>query len=76
MLNDLREVKLIYRASRDGFAASSFHSKCDDISNTVTIIKTISKSVFVGFTSATWTSNGEWSYDENAFIFSLRRSGK
>jgi hypothetical protein len=75
LLNDLTEVKLIYRASRDGFAASSFHSKCDDTSNTVTIIKTTSNSVFGGFTSATWTSNDEWLYDANAFIFSLRRSG-
>jgi hypothetical protein len=74
MLN-LKELKLVYRASRDGFAAYSFHSKCDGISNTVTIIKTTSNSVFGGFTSATWTSYGYWTYDPNAFIFSLRRSG-
>jgi hypothetical protein len=49
MLNNLTEVKLIYRASIDGFAASSFHSKCDNISNTVTIIETISNSVFGGY---------------------------
>jgi hypothetical protein len=41
----------------------------------VTIIKTTSNSVFGGFTSAKWTSNGYWTYDSNAFIFSLRRSG-
>jgi len=75
MLNNLTEAKLIYRASRDGFSASSFHSKCDNYSNTVTIIKTLSNSVFGGFTSATWTSNGYWTFDSNAFIFSLRRSG-
>jgi hypothetical protein len=75
MLNNLTEAKLIYRASRDGFSASSFHSKCDNYSNTVTIIKTLSNSVFGGFTSAKWTSNGDWTYDPNAFIFSLRRSG-
>jgi hypothetical protein len=75
MLNNLTEARLIYRASRDGFAASSFHSKCDNIANTVTVIRTTSNSVFGGFTSAKWTSNWEWSYDANAFIFSLRRSG-
>jgi hypothetical protein len=69
MLNNLTEVKLIYRASRDGFAVSSFHSKCDDYLNTVTIIKTTSNSVFGGFTSATWTSDGYWTFDSNAFIF-------
>ncbi len=75
MLNNLPEAKLIYRASRDGFSVSSFHSKCDNYSNTVTIIKTTSNSVFGGFTSAKWTSNGYSTYDSNAFIFSLRRSG-
>jgi hypothetical protein len=76
MLNNLTEAKLIYRASRDGFSASSFHSKCDNYSNTVTIIKTLSNSVFGGFTSAKWTYNyGYYTSDSNAFIFSLRRSG-
>jgi hypothetical protein len=74
-MDPAREAKLIYRASRDGFAASSFHSKCDYISNTVTIIKTTSNSVFGGYTSASWTTDGGWTYDANAFIFSLRRSG-
>jgi hypothetical protein len=77
MLNNQPETKLVYRATRDGFAASSFHSKCDNISNTVTIIKTTSNSVFGGFTSATWRSDRYYGYyyDANAFIFSLRRSG-
>jgi hypothetical protein len=77
MLNNQPEIKLIYRASRDGFAASSFHSKCDNISNTVTIIKTTSNSVFGGFTSAMWRSDEGFAYyyDANAYIFSLRRSG-
>jgi hypothetical protein len=56
-MDPAREAKLIYRASRDGFADSSFHSKCDYISNTVTIIKTTSNSVFGGYTSASWSSN-------------------
>ena len=75
MCNNLTEAKLIYRASRDGFSASSFHLKCDNYSNTVTIIKTTSNSVFGGFTSAKWTSFGGFTSDSNAFIFSLRRSG-
>ncbi len=74
MLN-IKELNLVYRASRDGFTAHSFHSKCDGISNTVTIIKTTSNSVFGGFTSATWTSYIGFTFDSNAFIFSLRRSG-
>jgi hypothetical protein len=75
MLNYPADVKLLYRASRDGFNASSFHSKCNHISNTVTIIKTTSNSVFGGFTSASWSSYNVYTYDENAFIFSLSRPG-
>jgi hypothetical protein len=29
---------LIYRGSRDGFEASDFHQKCDEIQNTITLI--------------------------------------
>ncbi len=79
MLNNQPVENLLYRGSRDGYQGSSFHSKCDNISNTVTIIKTAFNSVFGGFTSAQWKSNRNYSdsfiYDANAFIFSLRRSG-
>ena len=79
MLNIPLEGKLIYRATRDNFSASSFHSRCDGIPNTVTIIKTTSNSVFGGFTSASWTSyfddKYDLIYDSNAFLFSLRREG-
>ncbi len=81
LLNILTEGNLIYRASRDGFSASSFHLKCDGISNTVTIIKTTSNSVFGGFTSAMWTSNVKHQtrnqkHDANAVIYSLRKEGR
>ena len=76
MLNILTEGTLIYKASKNGFSADSFHSRCAGISNTITIIKTTSNSVFGGFTSTSWSSNNDWNYDANAFIFSLRREGK
>ena len=72
MLDFSKSAQLIYRASRDGFEASSFHSKCDRISNTITIIQTTSNSVFGGFTSGSWPVQP---YSQNAFIYSLRRSG-
>jgi hypothetical protein len=66
---------LLYRASRDGFRASAFHEKCDGKENTITIIKTDDNYVFGGYTSAKWSSNGGWTLDPTAFIFSLRRDG-
>ena len=34
------KYKLLYRATRDGNSANSFHRKCDNISGTLTVIKT------------------------------------
>ncbi len=68
--------KLLYRASRDGFTASAFHSRCDRKANTVTIIKTNSNYVFGGYTAAEWGANNNSSIsDSSAFLFSLRRNG-
>ncbi len=63
--------ELKYRASRDGFKASDFLYYCDDIGNTITVVKAKSGNVFGGFTGQKWHSRGEWVTDPNAFIFSL-----
>ena len=64
--------KLLYRASRDGFSGGNFHSKCDGMENTLTVIKSESGNVFGGYTDKAWTSGCfEHIRDPNAFIFSL-----
>ena len=45
-----------WRASVDGWAASTFHSRCDSKGPTVTIIK-VGKYIFGGYTSVSW---GKW----------------
>ena len=47
--------RLLFRASRDGFAAAAFHSKCDNKGPTVTIVKS-GNNIFGGFTEASWSS--------------------
>ena len=49
------EWHLLFRASRDGFAASTFHSKCDNKGPTVTVVKS-GANIFGGFTEKGWTS--------------------
>ena len=49
---------LIYRASRDGWAATDFHSRCDYKGPTVTVIAS-GKSVFGGFTEQQWKHMGK-----------------
>ena len=66
------KFKLIYKASRDGFSAENFHSKCDGFQNTLTIIKVKdSSNIFGGYTTAAWDSSNTNKKDEHAFIFSL-----
>ena len=45
--------KLLYRASRNGWAASNFHSCCDSKGPTVTVIKS-GNYIFGGYTDQSW----------------------
>ena len=45
--------KLCFRASVDGAAGRTFHSRCDGKGPTVTIIR-VGKYIFGGFTSRSW----------------------
>ena len=51
----LGEWRLLFRASRVGFAASAFHSKCDNKGPTITVVKS-GGNIFGGFTKTSWTS--------------------
>jgi hypothetical protein len=66
-----QKLELKYRASRDGFSSSDFHSHCDGIANTLTVIKAKSGNVFGGFTEQEWHSRGVFVADSKAFLFSL-----
>ena len=69
--------KLLYRASVDGFKAVDFHAKCDDVPNTLTVVKSLNNFVFGGFTSQTWTNKATiHKTDEQAFLFSLKNATK
>jgi hypothetical protein len=74
-MTGLKKTNLLYRASRDGFTAAAFHSKCDYKAKTITLIKTNNNYVIGGYTSQAWTSLGLFKADETAYIFSLRRNG-
>lgn len=62
---------LLYKASVDGFEAENFHKYCDNVPNTLTIVKTSNGCIFGGFTTAVWDKSKQYKVDENAFIFSL-----
>ena len=62
----------IFSASEDGDSAEAFHNKCDNIENTVILIKTKKYKRFGGFTRKKWNhNNGSYSNDSKAFLFNL-----
>ena len=54
---------LLYRASRDGWAASRFHSICDNKGPTVTVVKS-GNNIFGGYTEQSW--NGKCNASANS----------
>lgn len=50
-----RRLRLLFRASRDGFSAGTFHSRCDDKGPTITIVQS-GENVFGGFVEQSWKS--------------------
>ncbi|CAH3168554.1 unnamed protein product [Porites lobata] len=64
--------KRCWRASVDGWAASTFHSRCDNKGPTVTIIRVGGTYIFGGYTKISWSGSGcQARYDSQAFLFSL-----
>ena len=49
---------LLYRASRDGWAAADFHARCDYKGPTVTVIKS-GEYIFGGYTEQQWEHTGK-----------------
>jgi len=61
----------LWRGSRDGFDAATFHRLCDGKANTVTVIKNTNGFIFGGFTAILWSTSRDYKADSTAFLFSL-----
>ena len=53
-LNKPKELKLLFRASDHEFKAAAFHQKCDNIANTLVVIRTQFEKTIAGFSPYTW----------------------
>ncbi len=52
--------RICWRATRDGWAASTFHSKCDEKNSTLTIVQVVNenkKYIFGGYATESWGGN-------------------
>jgi hypothetical protein len=63
--------QLIYKASRDGFDANAFHTRCDGKGPTMTIVRSNNNYLFGGYTSVAWGVDGTYKTDTTAFLFTL-----
>ena len=66
-----KSMELIYRGSRDGMTSNKFHEKCNDKGPTICLYRN-EKSIFGGYTSIPWTSDGKWHNSNDSFIFTLK----
>eukprot|EP00474_Spongospora_subterranea_P009799 CRZ10257.1 hypothetical protein [Spongospora subterranea] len=67
------EFQPLYRASRDGFDAASFHKTCDGVGPTLVIVKSQSGCLFGGFNENSWSSTAETLPGEKNFLFRIVR---
>ncbi len=70
-----QKFSLLWRGSRDGFRAITFHKLCDGKPNTLTLIKSRTNYTFGGFTSVPWSKKRGYKADSQAFLFTLTNPG-
>ena len=69
----VKQINKLYQATTDGGDPINFHKKCDNITNTLVLIKSEGKRRFGGFTPIPWKSEGGGIEDHKnkTFVFSL-----
>ena len=67
----VKNYKLLFRATRDGFQSNKFHEKCDGKNYTITFVITTIGRRFGGFTDQAWDQSANYKTGSNGFIFSL-----
>ena len=71
MNKEVKNIKKLYQATRDGGGIKIFHEKCDNKMYTLVLYKSEANRRFGGFNSECWTSKSETKIDKNCFVFSL-----
>jgi len=71
-----KNFTLLYRASRDGYDANTFHSLCDRKGPTLVVLRTVQNKVIGGYTELLWQKvDNEYGYvpdpNKTTFLFSL-----
>ena len=67
----IKKLTLLFRASRDGYGYSNFHSKCDGKVNTLILVETTNSRRFGGYTECQWDQSNNYKNGPYSFIFSF-----
>ena len=70
-LINCKNIKLLYRLTRDGSEPKDFHRLCDNQGPTLTLLLSQNNRKFGGYLSKNWESSGDWKKDNNIFLFSI-----
>ena len=66
-----KNMELLYRGTRDGMSANTFHNKCDNKGPTINLFKNEDGYIFGGYSSIDWQGNGGYKSAPDSFIFTL-----
>ena len=81
-IRPIQSLQLLFRGSKDGFKSTTFHEKCDNIHDTVVIVRTDGKTnnTVAGYSQYRWNkpNNGNYANDagKKAFLLQLNRREK
>lgn len=67
---------LLHQGSRDGMTARAFHSRCDNVGPTLTLVRVDTGHIFGGYTREPWGSDGEIRRSRHAFLFGVVSPGE
>eukprot|EP00331_Platyophrya_macrostoma_P008247 CAMPEP_0176421748 /NCGR_PEP_ID=MMETSP0127-20121128/9351_1 /TAXON_ID=938130 /ORGANISM="Platyophrya macrostoma, Strain WH" /LENGTH=605 /DNA_ID=CAMNT_0017802523 /DNA_START=84 /DNA_END=1901 /DNA_ORIENTATION=+ len=71
------QFRLLYQGSRDGFGAATFHQKCDNYNDTITLVKSKTyNKIFGGYSNETWNNASNYKTSNKSFIFSITEKQK
>ena len=66
-----KKIELLFRGSRDGMTSKSFHNKCDNQGETITLCINEKGNIFGGYASIPWKNEGGWTNAIGSFVFTL-----
>jgi hypothetical protein len=79
-INRSAKLERIFRASEHGFKVGAFHAKCDNLEDTLTIVRTEFGKIIAGYSHYKWNDRGRDGHvndqERQAFLLSFDKGEK